>query len=57
MEQVLERVKDELCGNYIVVTTVSESEEKISREDLMKLFNQLLDHTFAYSNGRIYIHI
>ena len=55
MEQILERVKDEVCGNYIVVTNPSEDSQKISSEDLLEIFTHLLDHTFIYCNGCIYI--
>ena len=57
MELILERVKDELCGNYIVITNPSNELQKVSPEDLLEIFTHLLDHTFIYSNGCIYISI
>lgn len=57
MEPILERVKDELCGDYIVISSPSNELQKISPEDLMKIFTHLLDHTFIYSNGCIYISV
>lgn len=57
MELILERVKDELCGDYIVMTNPSNECQKISSEDLLKIFAHLLDYTFIYSNGCIYLYV
>ena len=56
MDAMLERVKDELCGNFIVVTGISSGDsEKVSPEDLEKIFTLLVDHCFIYADGIIYI--
>lgn len=57
MEQILERVKDEICGKFIVVTSSSDDSQKLSSEDLLEIFTHLLEHTFVYCNGCIYIQI
>lgn len=57
MEQILERVKDEICGKFIVVTSSSDDSQKLSSEDFLEIFTHLLEHTFVYCNGCIYIQI
>ena len=57
MEAILERVQDDLCDNIIVITNPSNEFQKISPEDLLEIFAHLLDYTFVYSNGYIYIYI
>ena len=50
-----EEVKDELCGKYIVVSNPSNEFDKLSKEELLDTFSLLLDHTFVYENGFIYV--
>ncbi|HJJ06170.1 MAG: hypothetical protein U0O04_02605 [Clostridia bacterium] len=50
-----EEVKDELCGKYIVVSNPSNESDKLSKEELLDIFSLLLDHTFVYENGFIYV--
>ena len=57
MGSIPEKVKDEVCGNYIVVTNPSNELERLSKEELSQLVKHLFEFTFIYSNGCIYIHI
>ena len=57
MEDMLTRVTDELCGDYIVVTDSSNPEQKISEDDLTKIFQLLRDPTYIHSEGCIYISV